>query len=224
MINRNIPTGPQRVQAAVSSVNQPIACEKCGSIYFMQLPAAMFTTGANNFRNVSVTAFNVFMCICGEIQLPPGYNSGIPAGSERDLFAQSIKTAIECKKSSNLHEFAKGTVGLGEYQDLERRMEALAQRFDNFVLNGSADLAEGTYVDNASEEEQVQEQEQEQERVPVPVPVANDIALVGSGLRGRSAAAASPVSADNTHYVENTPRPFAPGGARARMARQGGGQ
>jgi hypothetical protein len=50
----------------------------------------------------------------------------------------------------------------------------------------------------------------------------NEPMLVGTGIRGRSAAAAEASNSDNTKHLNTAGRPFAPGGARARMARQGG--
>jgi hypothetical protein len=87
-------TGVQRAARAVDHRNEPTACRRCGSVYFMDMTARMYASGGYELRAVSTTPMKVSICPCGEILTPPGLNSGNQAGGERDLFAQSLATAL----------------------------------------------------------------------------------------------------------------------------------
>ena len=71
----NRPTQPQssrlRVQAATSAVNAPIECPSCGSIFFIEAQAGMYTTSGAGYRNVNQGPQKVYLCPCGEIMIPP---------------------------------------------------------------------------------------------------------------------------------------------------------
>jgi hypothetical protein len=68
----------------------------------------------------------VYLCPCGEIMIPSNYASGVPAGSERDLFVQSLKLAIARRNSTTLDQIAQGTVSLAEHNRLKAQFEELA--------------------------------------------------------------------------------------------------
>src|SRR5208337_5305623 len=74
--------------------------------------AGMYTTSGAGYRNVNQGPQKVYLCPCGEIMIPPNYASGVPAGSERDLFVQSLKLAIARRNSTTLDQVAQGTVSL----------------------------------------------------------------------------------------------------------------
>ena len=55
-------TNAQRVARAITNPNEPTACRTCGSIYFMDLTAQMYTSGRYGLRAVSTTPMKVFIC------------------------------------------------------------------------------------------------------------------------------------------------------------------
>ena len=60
-----VTTSAQRVAAAVNNVNQPAFCGKCGSVYFTEVQASMYTPGSNGFRGISTVPMKVYRCVCG---------------------------------------------------------------------------------------------------------------------------------------------------------------
>ena len=80
-ISRQQSTGAHRVARAINNPNEPTACRTCGSIYFMEMTAQMYTTGGYGLRAVSTTPMTVYMCPCGEILTPAGLNNGNPRGT-----------------------------------------------------------------------------------------------------------------------------------------------
>jgi hypothetical protein len=48
-------TAPQRVARAVTNSNEPTVCRTCGSLYFMEVPAQMYSMGSYGVRSVSIT-------------------------------------------------------------------------------------------------------------------------------------------------------------------------
>ena len=114
----NKPTNPQyssqRVARAIQSVNNPVDCSRCGSIYFYEVNASMYTSRGRDFGNISVTPQKVYICLCGKVQEVTGYQSA-PAGSERDLFNQSLQLALEVEKENSTDSLAQKLVGLSEF-------------------------------------------------------------------------------------------------------------
>ena len=218
----NRPTQPQssrlRVQAATSAVNAPIECPSCGSIFFIEAQAGMYTTSGAGYRNVNQGPQKVYLCPCGEIMIPPNYASGVPAGSERDLFVQSLKLAIARRNSTTLDQVAQGTVSLAEHNRLKAQFEELAGRFNAWA--GGGEMPEPVEL-SAEGDEETQEQE------PAPAPLQLTMRELGAkppiatGTQGRSAASAVQAIGDHKE-VTSTPAPIYTGGARERMKRQGG--
>ena len=151
----NRPTQPQssrlRVQAATSAVNAPIECPSCGSIFFIEAQAGMYTTSGAGYRNVNQAPQKVYLCPCGEIMIPSNYSSGVPAGSERDLFVQSLKLAIARRSSTTLDQVAQGTVSLAEHNKLKAQFEELAGRFNAWA--GGGEMPEPVELSTEGDEE-----------------------------------------------------------------------
>ena len=123
-------TGAHRVARAVTNPNEPTACRTCGSLYFMEVSAQMYSMGSYGVRSVSTTPMKVFICPCGEIQTPAGLNSGNQAGGERDLFAQSLAAALAYRAKTGVDAAAQGVAGVHELQELRARIEALQIQVD----------------------------------------------------------------------------------------------
>jgi hypothetical protein len=120
----------QRVQRARVNPNEPMACPKCGSIFFIEVPAQIYTSGSYGFRSVSSSPMKAFVCLCGELQVPPGMNNRNPAGSERDLFAQSVATALACRAETGADATAKAYAGIHELKTLQGTVAALQTQVD----------------------------------------------------------------------------------------------
>jgi hypothetical protein len=118
-------TGTQRVERAINNPNEPTACRMCGSLYFMEVPAQMYSMGGYGVRSVSTTQMRIYMCPCGEILTPAGLNNGNPAGGERDLFAWSLATALAYRAETGVEAPAKGVAGVHELQELRATIAAL---------------------------------------------------------------------------------------------------
>ena len=208
-----------RAQAAMSNVNAPKACEKCGSIFFLEVPVGMYTSGAGGFRSVNTTPNKIYICPCGEIQLPGSFGVGVPAGSERDLFVQSIRAALQHKNNVSRDLVAQGTPSLSEFNKLKAQLVELTERF-NSMLGG--EQVEPIETDEVEESEEGQH-EQEQEEVPAndqPREELASTAPIATGVRGRSAASATQTKGD-VKQLNASSKPVYEGGARAQMRRQG---
>ena len=217
----NRPTQPQssrlRVQAATSAVNAPTECPACGSIFFIEAQAGMYTTSGAGFRNVNQTPQKVYLCPCGEIIIPPNYASGVPAGSERDLFVQSLKLAIQRKKENTLDQVAQGTVSLAEHNRLRTQFEELVTRF-NIWADEPIDLDS----DDAATSDEHDQEEQPADSAPrITMRELGAAPPIATGNRGRSAASAVQSTGDHKEIVAS-PATIYTGGARERMKRQGG--
>jgi hypothetical protein len=210
-----------RAQAAMSNVNAPRACEKCGSIFFLEVPAGMYTSGAGGFRSVNTTPNKIYICPCGEIQLPGSFGVGVPAGSERDLFVQSIRAALQHKNNVSRDLVAQGTPSLSEFNKLKAQLVELTERFNSMLGGEQVDPIEAEEIDESGSGEQV---EQEQEEAPVnadgPREELTSTAPIASGVRGRSAASATQAKGD-VKQINGPAKPVYEGGARAQMRRQG---
>jgi hypothetical protein len=196
--------GAQRVQRALVNPNEPMACPKCGSIFFTEVPAQMYTSGSYGFRSVSTnTAMKVFKCICGEVVVPPGMNNANPAGGERDLFAQSVAAALARRVETGPDAIAKGFVGIHELRELQAQLIAVQEQLHLVAETQGIDLPPT-----------------EEPAVDVP-PTAEDLDPVPeSRMRGRSEATGAETKGD-VRYVAPPQREIVEGGARARMRRQG---
>jgi hypothetical protein len=219
----NRPTQPQssrlRVQAATSAVNAPIECPSCGSIFFIEAQAGMYTTSGAGFRNVNQAPQKVFLCPCGEIMIPSNYASGVPAGSERDLFVQSLKLAIARRSSTTLDQVAQGTVSLTEHNRLKTQFEELAARFNTWAAGG--EVPEPVEIDAPGEVETLEEEEATDPASRITMRELGAAPPIATGTRGRSAAAAVQSTGDHKE-ITATPATIYTGGARERMKRQGG--
>jgi hypothetical protein len=203
----------------MNNPNEPTACKKCGSIYFVEMPAQMYTTGSYGVRAVSVTAMKVYMCPCGELLVPPGLNNGNQAGGERDLFSQSLNVALEYRAENGVDAAARGFAGIQELQALQAEVQELrdllARRGPDptapLVDEGdeSADIADG--VQGATIDDTGEPTNRSEMASQPPIPSAN---------RGRSMAAATEAAGD-TKFLETPSRVQGEGGARGRMRRQG---
>ncbi len=126
-------TAAQRVARAINNSNEPTSCRTCGSLYFMEVPAQMYSMGSYGVRSVSTTPMKVFICPCGEIQTPAGLNSGNQAGGERDLFAQSLAAALAYRAKTGVDAAAKGVAGVDELQELRAKIAELQTRVGHLV-------------------------------------------------------------------------------------------
>jgi hypothetical protein len=123
-------TGTQRVTRAINNPNEPTACRTCGSIYFMEMTAQMYSTGGYGLRAVSTIPMRIYMCPCGEILTPAALNNGNPAGGERDLFARSLATALAYRAETGVEATAEGVAGVHELQELRATIAALQTQVD----------------------------------------------------------------------------------------------
>ena len=223
MTNPRYPvTGAQRVSNALNraaSMSQPIFCTDCGSVFFIESQASMYTQAASGYRGVSQSPMKVYTCICGKVQTPPGHNSAAPAGSERGFFNEALVAAKTAQESVSLDTIAQNMVSLSEHRKVVDALNAMIERFNAYV-NGE-DVAA---VDAFDPQTQVgQERARLGEIAQEDNEDFGDRLPVASGLYGRSVAAGAPVGTDGVRYVEGNVRPAVVGGARARMQRQGGG-
>ena len=141
-------TAAQRIARAINNPNEPTACRACGSIYFMDMTAQMYTSGSYGLRAVSTIPMKVFICPCGEILTPPGLNSGNQAGGERDLFAQSLATALAYRAETGVDAAAKGVAGVHELQELRATIAELQTRVDHLSgLDPAPQVVEATEDD-----------------------------------------------------------------------------
>jgi len=218
----NRPTQPQssrlRVQAATSAVNAPIECPSCGSIFFIEAQAGMYTTSGAGYRNVNQAPQKVYLCPCGEIMIPSNYSSGVPAGSERDLFVQSLKLAIARRNSTTLDQIAQGTVSLAEHNRLKAQFEELATRFNTWAAGG--EVPEPVELATNGDEETPEEEQSPEPAARITMRELGAAPLIATGTRGRSAAAAVQSTGDHKE-ITSTPATIYTGGARERMKRQG---
>ena len=128
--SRQPTTAGQRVARAISNPNEPTACRMCGSLYFMEMTAQMYHTGGYGLRAVSTTPMRVYMCPCGEILTPAGVNNGNQVGGERDLFAQSLATALAFRAETGVGATPLAVAGLHELQELQATIAALQIQVD----------------------------------------------------------------------------------------------
>ena len=146
-------TGTQRVARAINNPNEPTACRTCGSIYFMEMTAQMYTTGGYGLRAVSTIPMRVYMCPCGEILTPAGLNNGNHAGGERDLFARSLATALAYRAETGVEAAAKGVAGVHELQELRATIAELQTRVDQLSgLDPAPQVVEATEDDQDTAE------------------------------------------------------------------------
>jgi hypothetical protein len=125
----------------------------CGSVYFMEMTAQMFTTGGYGLRAVSTIPMRVYMCPCGEILTPAGLNNGNPAGGERDLFARSLATALAYRVEIGVGAAAKGFAGVHELQKLRAAIAELQTRVDQLSgLDPAHQVVEATEDDQDTAE------------------------------------------------------------------------
>jgi hypothetical protein len=129
-ISRQQSTGAHRVTRAINHPTEPTACRTCGSIYFMDMTAQMYTTGGCGLRAVSTIPMKVYLCPCGEILTPAGLNNGNQAGGERDLFAQALAKALAYRAETGVEATAKGVAGVHELQELRATIAELQTRVD----------------------------------------------------------------------------------------------
>jgi hypothetical protein len=200
-------------------------------VYFTEVQASMYTPGSNGFRGISTVPMKVYRCVCGELQLPPGFNSAVPAGSERALFAESLQAAADYSKQRSLDLMAQGMVSPAEHDNLLGVVNNLIEQFNAFVAGETVDVVAGLEPASGDEGEAEQPQQPQQtggRDMSLPQPpdgaYANHDLPIAHGNRGRSnIASGSTQSNDGTRHVETAGRSVAPGGARGRMQRQGGG-
>ena len=126
-------TAAQRVARAINNPNEPTACRTCGSLYFMEVPAQMYSMGSYGVRSVSTTPMKVFICPCGEIQTPAGLNSGNQAGVERDVFAQSLAAALAHRAKTGVGAADQGFASVHELQELRTTIAELQTRVDQLA-------------------------------------------------------------------------------------------
>lgn len=187
----------QRVANALSRQNEPVACEKCGSIFFYELNAQMYTGGNYGMRVLSSTPQKVFLCICGMPQIPTNARQGVQGGSEKDLFLQSFDLASAYIRNNSLSNVAAGTASVTELHELAERVEAI-------VANSTVPKGR-LYSD-------VEEEEPEVKVAPVAPPKDASVRT------GRGNGQGSDVK---FVYPEDRRPPGSKGGASARMHRQG---
>jgi hypothetical protein len=197
-ISRQQSTGVHRVARAINNPNEPTACRTCGSIYFMEMTAQMYTTGGYGLRAVSTTPMTVYMCPCGEILTPAGLNNGNPAGGERDLFAQSLATALAYRAEIGVEATAKGVAGVHELQEVRATIAALQTQVDQLSgLDPAPQVVQATEDDQDAAETIDGDREGEPARpidlVPPP-PMANG----ARGLGQRSSGYPRPGRRDDT--------------------------
>ena len=181
-------TGAQRVARAINNPNEPTACRTCGSIYFMDMTAQMYTSGSYGLRAVSTTPMKVFICPCGEILTPPGLNNGNQAGGERDLFAQSLAKALAYRAETGVEATPKGVAGVHELQELRATIAELQTRVDQ--LSG---LDPAPQVVDATEDDQGKAEAIDGDLVAPP-----PIATGARGLGQRSSGYPRPGRRDDT--------------------------
>jgi hypothetical protein len=124
-------TAPQRLARAINNPNESTACRTCGSIYFMDMTAQMYTSDNYWLRAVSTTPMKVYMCPCGEILTPAGLNNATQAGGERDLFAQSLAKALAYRAETGVDAAAQAFAGIHELRELRATIAALQTRVDH---------------------------------------------------------------------------------------------
>lgn len=217
-------TAAQRVAHAMNNPNEPTACKKCGSIYFMELIAQMYTSGSYGFRAVSTVPMKVYMCPCGEIQAPPGMNSGNVAGGERDLFAQSLQAAVAYQLETGVDALAKGVAGIHELRELQLKVTELQQQVNVLCETQGLEPIVSEPAESSTREpeddEGLQTARLRTDAEPVTLEEPEALPLVASGNRGRSQAGTTEAKGD-VKFVEAPQRAVAAGGARARLRRQG---
>lgn len=200
----------QRVARAIQSVNDPVACSSCGSIFFYEVNASMYTSRGRDLGSVSVVPQKVYICLCGKIQELSGYQSA-SAGSERDFFNQSLKLALEVSKENDVDSLAQKLVGVSEFNKQIKRIDGLESKFNSILTDDP----------NASISE-VEDEEVIEPILDVDPPNPNpqgEAPLVPTGYRGRSEASAVP-NLGAGKQIDIAPRRNLSGGAQ-RLRKQG---
>jgi hypothetical protein len=201
-----------RVARALQSVNNPVECPRCGSIFFYELNASMYTQrGSSALSGVSITPQRIYVCLCGKIQELPGYQTA-PAGSERDLFNQSFKLALEVEYASDVDVLSQNLVGLSEFNKQTTRISKLEAKFDSVLTGGDLEETEEEKVDlDVLVPKKVSKKKIEVDDIFAPKP-ENELPLVASGTRGRSQLSAEP-DLGIGKQITIPSRAYAPGGA-----------
>lgn len=197
----------ERVRRAMADPNIPTACPACGSVFLLKISAGMFTSGQSGFRSVSTIPLDAYLCICGEVIMPPGLNSGLQAGGERDMFAQSIQAAIKHRRETDINAAARAFASVEEVTALKAEVAS---------LKASLDAAGVETIDAMSVDEEAFAGEG---TVPAEQPDPNP----GPTARPRSEAGATESMGEGVGRLVTPPvRPPRPeGGAKAAMKRQG---
>ena len=113
--------------------NVPMACETCGSTFFIKSSAREYSNGgygSAEFRELSGQARSVYVCLCGA---PMPMKSLLPrAGhrpnSENDHFLTSLQKAVAYRKANQLQQVAKGCVSLAEHEELRHELAKLQKQ------------------------------------------------------------------------------------------------
>jgi hypothetical protein len=146
-------TSAQRVPRALKNPNEPTICRTCGSVYFMEMTAQMYTTCGYGLRAVSTIPMRIYLCPCGEILTPAGLNNGNPAGGERDLFARSLAMALAYRAETAVEATAKGVAGVHELQELRATIAEVQTRVDHLSgLDPARQVVEATEDDQGTAE------------------------------------------------------------------------
>lgn len=193
--------GSQRVQRALNNPNEPVACPHCGSIFFLEIIAQMYTTQQSGFRSLSQVPLKAYLCLCGALVKQPGLATSIQAGGERDWFAQSIDAALTRRAQIDPNALAQGFAGVQELEALRRRVDQLQEQLEAQGLVDETPVPEIPEPVNATTE-------------PPPAP---EPAVVVSRPRTEAAA----VEGDVKVVVPTSRLAGATGGAKDRMKRQG---
>lgn len=206
-----------RIQNAQARFNEPTSCPKCGSLFFVKHSAYMFTgKGDYGYRVNSVTPMELIICICGHLMLPKNAHVGATKGSEREAFVLSVNAALEHREKNAVPNLASLTENLASHAELVA-LEGRVNDVFAILANGG-----GVEIEEVPVQEQAQESSQETfegdpevpdtpEEAPAPAPV-------------KAAEPAQPArNGKQIGVVETVTRReiLKPGGARARMKRQG---
>lgn len=227
------PSPVQRAMSALNHVNTPMSCDRCGSLYFFEVPAMSYSRSGYTVRSVSSTSQKALICLCGALQLAPNAASGAPAGSEREIFVHSVLTAQNYHQSNSLNEVARTTASVGEVRTLEAKVQQLEtllqqltegtdfqERYD--ASYGDAGNLPAAYSQEPAYEEEGQYEPQETQEAE-PERVSQEVVPpIARGARGRTPAAATSSNLSGQRYIEPTTRAHGTkDGARSRMKRQG---
>jgi hypothetical protein len=200
---------------ALSRANEPVACEKCGSIFFYSLDCQLFTGGSYGMRPISQAPQKLFICICGSPFVPTNVRQGVQTGSEREMFLASFDAAMDYQAATSPDAIAQGTASVSEVEHLRHKLAELSELVAALTGSDPIELDNG---DSVSDETDVNGEEESPNDPPPAIPVVPDVAP----RSGRPVERPMGTDPDVKEMDREDRRPAGrKGGARERLARQG---